>query len=196
MATSSVMADFLRVGIPVRPRHQQGETHGSLAARLRISASSSGVAAVRFATIRICRSVESSAGDLHPLRGEVGRDRLAGPGRERSIAPPLAVHDAEQAAHLGQRLAAGLLDDEQRLAADPVVAVEQQPRGPALDGHHAHAVGDHVVQIAGDPGALRRHGGARPFLAVALEPVGTLLQLGGALRSRAARRRPAKVRAR
>ena len=71
--------------------------------------------------------------------------------------------DAEQPAHLGQRLAAGLLDDEQRLAGALRVLVQQQPRRAALQGHDAHAVRDHVVQVARDPGPLLRHRGARPL---------------------------------
>src|SRR3954471_13453272 len=117
-------------------------------------------------------------------RREVGQARL---GCECGRALWLVLHDADQATHVGQRLVAGLLDDQQRLAGAARVAVEQKARGSALDGHHRHAVRDHVLPGGGDPGALRRDGGARALLPLAFEPVGALLQRGRALRSCAQR---------
>src|SRR4051794_35733650 len=121
------------------------------------------------------------------LLGERRKVGEAGLGSECGRALRLVLHDADEAAHVGQRLVAGLLDDQQRLARAAGVRVEQQPRGSALDGHDGHAVRDHVVQVAGDPGALGRHRGSRALLALPFEPVGALLQLGGTLRSRAQR---------
>src|SRR3954470_22139345 len=89
-------------------------------------------------------------------RREVGQ---AGLGCERGRALWLLVHDADEATHVGQRLVAGLLDDQQRLARAARVDVEQQARRPALNGHDGHAVRDHVVQVAGDAGPLGRHRG-------------------------------------
>jgi hypothetical protein len=54
-------------------------------------------------------------------RREVGQ---AGLGCERGRALWLVLHDADQATHVGQRLVAGLLDDQQRLARAGGVAVE------------------------------------------------------------------------
>src|SRR6266550_1589993 len=61
---------------------------------------------------------------------------------------------AHHAPHLGERLAPGLLDDEQCLALLLLMRSEQPPRRRSLDGHHAHAVPDDVVQLAGDPRSL------------------------------------------
>ena len=77
------------------------------------------------------------------LRGE--RGRLLGPSQ-----------DADHAAHLGERLAPGLLDDEQGLALLFLLGAEEPPCRGRLDGHDADAVPDHVVQLARDPRALVR----------------------------------------
>src|SRR4051794_22857604 len=127
---------------------------------------------------------QAGAPQLLGERREVGQPGL---GCECGRAFWLVLHDADQATHVGQRLVAGLLDDEQRLAGAAGGAVEQQPRGAALDGHNGHAVRDHVVQVAGDPGPLGRDRGSGALFALALEPVGALLQLGRALRSCAQR---------
>ena len=64
------------------------------------------------------------------------------------------VQHAEQAPHLGQRLAAGALDRAAASTAPLGVAVEDPPRAAGLDDHHADRVGDHVVHLARDPPAL------------------------------------------
>ena len=75
----------------------------------------------------------------------------SGCGRERAAARRRRREDAEQPAHLGERLAAGRLD---RRAAPRARAswlgVEQAADACGLDGHDADAVGDDVVQLAGD----------------------------------------------
>src|SRR5919201_4775307 len=91
------------------------------------------------------------------LRGEGGG--LFGP-----------AEDADHPAHLRERLAAGLLDDQQGLTLLLLVRPEQPPRRRSLHGHHADAVADDVVQLAGDPRALVRHCQTSPFLALALGP--------------------------
>src|SRR5919201_7100442 len=91
------------------------------------------------------------------LRGEGGG--LFGP-----------AEDADHPAHLRERLAAGLLDDQQGLTLLLLVRPEQPPRRRSLHGHHADAVADDVVQLAGDPRALVRHCQPRPFLPLALGP--------------------------
>ncbi len=69
----------------------------------------------------------------------------------------------EQAAHLGERSARGggdlpeLGDGGLGQALDPV-------RGAVgLDGDHRHVVGDHVVQLPGDPGAFLQQGAPGPL---------------------------------
>ena len=79
------------------------------------------------------------------LRSESGR--LLGP-------PQHANHPA----HLGERLPAGPLDDEQRLALALLVGSQQPSHRRRLDGHHADAVTDDVVKLARDPRSLLRDG--------------------------------------
>ncbi len=81
------------------------------------------------------------------------------------------MDEAEQAAHLGHRLVPGLLDGEQRLAGAMRALLQQQPGSAALHRHDAHAVGDHVVEVASDAGALGRDGGTGPLVALAREPL-------------------------
>src|SRR5262249_25456575 len=83
-----------------------------------------------------------------------------------------AAQDADEAAHLGERLAAGLLDDEQRLALLLLVLLQQPPHCRRLDGHAAHAVTAAVVECRTDPGPLLDPRRARTLLTLALEPLG------------------------
>ena len=67
---------LLGVGIPERPRDQQREVAGPSDARLRTSASSAGVAAVRLATTRTWRGCEGSIPPLsYSSRGVTSRRR-------------------------------------------------------------------------------------------------------------------------
>jgi hypothetical protein len=59
------------------------------------------------------------------------------------------------------------------------VGVQQAAGGAGLDDHDAQVVGDHIMQLAGDPGPLGRHRPLRLKLAVALGPLGPGGQLGG-----------------
>ena len=86
---------------------------------------------------------------------------------------------ADEPAHLGQRLAPGLLDDLQRLALALLLRLEQPAHARRLDGHHADAVADDVVELARDPRTLLGDGCARLLLACALESLGSLLRLVG-----------------
>ena len=65
---------------------------------------------------------------------------------------------AEQAAQLGHRVAGGRADDLEPLAALLGHAGRGQAGGVGLDGDHGHVVGDDVVQLAGDAGALGQGG--------------------------------------
>ena len=69
-------------------------------------------------------------------------------------AVPVAAHRAEQEAHLGQRRAAGLLDSPERVPVLDESPRELVPDGADLEHHHAHRVGDDVVELARDPRAL------------------------------------------
>ena len=97
--------------------------------------------------------------------GRSARRRAAAraPRRRRRAAAP------EQPARLGQRLAAGLLDRGERLARRRLLGAEGVALRAGLDDHHAHVVGDEVVQLAGDPRALVGHRLARAQVALALE---------------------------
>ena len=89
-----------------------------------------------------------------------------------------APEHADEPAHLGQRLAPGLLDDLERLALLLLIGLEPTANRARLDGHHAHAVADDVVELARDPGALLGDGFASFVLPLALELLGTLLRVG------------------
>jgi hypothetical protein len=87
--------------------------------------------------------------------------------------------DAQQAAQLDQGLAAGVLDGAQHLLGRRVVLAEDAALGGCLDHDHAQAVGDHVVQLPRDPGALVSDRAARLGLLVVLEQGGAVLEGGG-----------------
>ena len=65
-----------------------------------------------------------------------------------------AAQDADEASHLGQRLASRLFDDHERLPLALLIRPEQAAHAGRLDGHDADAVADDVVQLARDPRAL------------------------------------------
>ena len=89
------------------------------------------------------------------------------------------AEDADQPSHLGERLAACLLDDLERLALALLLRLEQPAHTSRLHGHHADAVADDVVELARDPRTLLGHRCARLLLACPLESLGTLLRLVG-----------------
>ena len=98
----------------------------------------------------------------------------------------VAAQDAEQAARLGERLPAGLLDG--RIGPVPAPGPrEQQPGGACLDGHDGDAVGDDVVQLAGDARPLCGDGRQRLGLTLVLEDRGRQLKVGLPLRAPAER---------
>ena len=87
-----------------------------------------------------CRS---AAGPGRPGVGQVGLGQ----------AGVLAQH-AEQAAHLGQPGPGGVADGGEPLGARVGQPGRGQPGGLGLHRDHRDVVGDHVVQLAGDPGPL------------------------------------------
>ena len=88
---------------------------------------------------------------------------------------PLA-HGAEEAAHLAERVAAGLLDARERLPVPLQLGRQLVPHGPDLEHHDADGVRDDVVQLAGDPRALLRDGDTGRRLALPLRVIGTRLR--------------------
>ena len=83
------------------------------------------------------------------------RRHVAEPGLGCERLVRVVAEHAEQAAHLGQRAAPGLLDRLQHLARRGVRIAEHAPLGARLHDDHRDVVGDHVVQLTRDP---------RPFL--------------------------------
>ena len=89
--------------------------------------------------------------------------QIVQPGLRRQLEQVVALPQrAEHPAHLGERRTAGLLDVLQRLlllgpGRHPV------PDRPDLEHHHAHRVGDHVVELPRHPRPLlgHRHPGRR-----------------------------------
>jgi hypothetical protein len=74
-----------------------------------------------------------------------------------------------------------VLDGAQHLLGGGVLLAQHAPLGGCLDHDHAQAVGDHVVQLPRDPGALVDHRGARLGLLVPLQQGGAVLERGGEL---------------
>ena len=87
-----------------------------------------------------------------------------------------APEHADHAPHLGERLAAGLLDDEQGLALLLLVRLEEPPRRRRLDGHHADAVADDVVELPRDAAALVGDGELRLLDPLSLGPLEAFLR--------------------
>ena len=92
---------------------------------------------------------------------------LGEPGLGRELVAVLVLaQDAEQPPHVAERLARRGADRVQRGAGERRVVVERGLGGVGLDGDHAQAVGDDVVQLARDPRPLlgdREVGGALPL---------------------------------
>jgi len=70
------------------------------------------------------------------------------------------AHRPDEAAHLGQRRAPGLLDADERIAILAKRIGEPVPHGADLEHHHADCVGDDVMELADDAGALLGNGDA------------------------------------
>jgi hypothetical protein len=81
---------------------------------------------------------------------------------------PSLRHRSEQAAHLGECGTAGLLDAPERVPVLVEGLRELVPDCADLEHHHAHGVGDDVVQLARDPRALLGHGDPRGGFALPL----------------------------
>ncbi len=96
----------------------------------------------------------------------------------RLFGPPQHAHHA---AHLGERLAPGPLDDEQGLALAVLIGPQKPSYSGRLDGHHADAVTDDVMKLARDSRPLLRNCCAGLLLTFALRPGRPLLRFVGLL---------------
>ena len=88
----------------------------------------------------------------------------------------LGAQDVQQAAHLGERLAARRLHGAQRADRGAGVAVQGAPRRSRLDDHDRDVVGDDIVQLECDPRALGEHRRVVAPGAVALELAALLVE--------------------
>ena len=102
----------------------------------------------------------------------------------RSAGLVVGAHGAEQAPHLGQRLAAGHLDVVQRVLVGRQRGGQPMADGAGLEHHDAHGVGDDVVELARDASPLLGDGEPRGRLALRLRVLGPAL---GVLRALLAR---------
>ena len=85
-----------------------------------------------------------------------------------------AAQHAEQPAHVGERRAAGLGDGAERPGRRGGVGVGGVPAAVGLRDHHGERVGDDVVHLAGDAGALGRGRDLGLLVALDLEPLGAV----------------------
>ena len=115
------------------------------------------------------------AGLAHLLdeRAERAEPRL-GPDRQLLVA---GAQDSQQPAQFDQRLTTARLDRAENASCLLHIVEQARPR-LRLDDHHADAVRDHVVKLAGDSPALLGHGHARLLLPLALQARRTLAQQG------------------
>ena len=102
---------------------------------------------------------------VEPRGAHVSRQgrQVVQPGTWRELEQVVAVPQrTQQPAHLRECRAARLLDVSQRL---PLLGRVRHPvaHGPDLEDHHAHRVGDYVVELARHPGSFlgHRHPGRR-----------------------------------
>jgi hypothetical protein len=114
--------------------------------------------------------------DLLDQRRHLGQ---AGLGGEAGGLVAVAPQHPEQPAHLDQGLAPGGRDRLEGAGRPGRFGRHRHRAGLGLHHHHADVVGDHVVQLAGDPGALGGHRPAGVLGPVPFQPRGPLLELGG-----------------
>ena len=118
----------------------------------------------------------SSAGrvELFDQLTDVGQ---AGLGTEPVRIGP-RTQDTEEVAQLAQGLTSGVFHRSHRLGRLSRVVQGHGLGGTCLHGHHAHPVGDDVVELAGDAGPFLVHGSHRLGLLLALEVFGPLPEDG------------------
>ena len=109
------------------------------------------------------------------LLGEFGDLAQAGLRRARGRGR-VGAEDAEQPAHLGQRLAARGRDRVEH-GRRRVRRIDAASQRPGLHDHQTDVVGDHVVQLARDAGALVDRGLGGELLALLLGALGSHREL-------------------
>ena len=87
------------------------------------------------------------------------------------------VENFDQAVDLGFGLAGRFANRLERLGGAAGVLADEVSAGVGLDDHEAHAVGDDVVQLTGDPGSFVAHRLDGEELAFLLELTGAQLEL-------------------
>ncbi len=100
------------------------------------------------------------------------------------------AHRPEEAAHLGERCAAGLLDAPESVSVLLERLRKLVPDGADLEHHHADGVGDDIVEFARNAGALLGNRDPGRRLALALGVCRAFfcgLRLHGSLAQRIAR---------
>src|SRR5205823_495690 len=77
----------------------------------------------------------------------------------------VTTEDTHHATHIEQCFPSALLDLVQSVECSLTIVARNQACRLGLDDHHAHTVGDHIVELPGDPGPLV---GRRSLLALSL----------------------------
>jgi len=119
--------------------------------------------------------VDRQALAAHPLDEVVERGE-AGLRRERRLVRVAGLEHVEQRADLSERLTARLLDRLEGPGRAGLVGGGEPAGGGGLDGHGAERVGDDVVQLARDAGALVQRGLLGAGAALELGVRGLLVQ--------------------
>ena len=166
--------DARRRGVGVLERVGERLLHDPVADRSTLEGSGSGP-----------RSTDSSTARPAARTRSARASRFSSPGASEAV----RLRAGQQAAQLGQRLAAGGLDRAQRLAHLRRPAVERISRGRGLDRHHAHAVADDVVQLPRHPRLLLGGGPLHVGPMLGLEPARALAPPAAGCRPAATRRR-------
>lgn len=119
--------------------------------------SDSGAPAFRAGAVLAQRHRQAAGPCLLDQPGDVGQARLRRQPRRLVV---VGIQRRQQAAHLPQRAARGLLDRLQRVPGARLVAAHQLLGRSGLHGDQRDAVGHDVVQLASHAGALLDHGGS------------------------------------
>ena len=125
---------------------------------------------------RLAVDLQRARPDPRPARRPPACRGRRGPGAAELELVAVVPHRVEQAAHLGERGAARLLDVPERLAVLGLGLRHPVADGPHLEHHHADGVRDDVVELARDPSALLGHRDPGRRLPVPLGPAGALLR--------------------
>ena len=90
----------------------------------------------------------------------------------------VAVQHPDHLAQIGQRFPAASFHRPKRVRGRAPVSARYRAGGHGLDHHHAHAVGDNVVQLPCDPDPFGRRHAPHPFTLLFGEALGVDLKRG------------------